>query len=63
MTTDLTRDRNANQKENIEDNVSLAKIQSQEQDKFKTENRGDYSFPPSLNSSRNSPPFFFANQI
>lgn len=39
MTTDLTRDRSANQKENIEDNVSLAKIQSQEQDKFKTENR------------------------
>lgn len=42
MTTGLKRDRSANEKENIEENVSLAKIQSPEQDKFKTENRGNY---------------------
>lgn len=43
MTTELKRDKSANRKDNIEENpISLAKIQSQEQGKFKKKNRGDY---------------------
>lgn len=43
MTTELKRDKSANRKDNIVENpISLAKIQSQEQGKFKKKNRGDY---------------------
>lgn len=41
MTTELKRDESANRKDNIEENVSLAKIQSQERGKFK-KSRGGY---------------------